>query len=288
MLLGVKTMSKDIQPKLWNTLSTNLFQDFIPDWANQFNQAKKAEGISSYTLIFYRQQLNHFLHFCDAQIITRVSEITPNLIRQFLLSHKDSGHNPGGLHCAFRVLRTFLIWYEDEVEPEDWKNPIHKIKAPKIPENILNPVEIEDVLLMVDTCKTTDFLDYRDKAILLFLLDTGVRARELLRINLEDINLMDGSVTILSGKGGKSRIVFLGKVSRKAIRIYAKYRFDDNPALWIAYDFERITYSGLRKMIIKRAEQARILPPSLHSFRRAFAINMLRAGVDVFSLQKLM
>ena len=49
---------------------------------------------------------------------------------------------------------------------------------------------------MVDTCKSPLFLDYRDKAIILFLLDTGVRAREFLKINHDDINLMDGSVDI--------------------------------------------------------------------------------------------
>jgi site-specific recombinase XerC len=161
-------MSAEIQAKLGHTLSTNLFQDFIPDWANQFYQAKKSEGISGYTIIFYKQHLNHFLRFCDSQVITKISKITPNLIRQFLLVHLETGHDPGGLHAAFRVLRTFLLWYEDEAEPEDWKNPIHKVKAPKLFTNILNPVEVQNVFSMVDTCKTALFLDYRDKAILFF------------------------------------------------------------------------------------------------------------------------
>jgi integrase/recombinase XerD len=63
---------------------------------------------------------------------------------------------------------------------------------------------------------------------------------------------------------------------------------DNNPAMWITNNAERLTYIGLRKVIIRRANQAGINAPTLHSFRRAFAINMLRAGVDVFSLQKLM
>ncbi len=161
-------MAKDIQPKIGNTLSIYLYQDFILDWTNQFYQAKRSEGISSYTLTFYKQQLNHFLRCGNTQVITRISEITPNLIRQFLLWHKETGHNPGGLYGAFRVLKTFLLWYEDEVEPDDWKNPIHKIKAPKIPENILGPVDMKDVHSQVDTCKATELIDSRDKAILLF------------------------------------------------------------------------------------------------------------------------
>jgi integrase/recombinase XerD len=180
------------------------------------------------------------------------------------------------------------LWYENEVEPENWKNPIHKIKAPKLPEMILNPVDIQDVFFMVDTCKPNTILDFRDKAILLFLLDTGVRANELLNMNLADINLMNGSIIIQQGKGNKQRIVFLGKKSRKALRAYIKRRQDNNAYLWITDDVEKLEYPGLRKIIIRRAKLAGINPPSIHSFRRAFAINMLRAGVDVFSLQKLM
>jgi integrase/recombinase XerD len=134
------------------------------------------------------------------------------------------------------------------------KNPLHKIQIPKIPENIINPVEGKDVLLMIDTCNASEFLFSRDKAILLFLLDTGDRARELLKLNANDINLIEGSSVIQSGKGGKSRTIFLGKVSRRAINSYSVHSVDNNPALWIHDDLERITYLGLGKIKVKRAQ----------------------------------
>ena len=95
-----------------------------------------------------------------------------------------------------------------------------------------------------------------------------------------------GEVYIHRGKGQKPRTVFLGKTSRKALRSYMKRRTDNNLALWVTVDGERLAYGGLRGIVIRRAKQAEVKTPSLHSFRRAFAINMLRAGVDVFSLQK--
>jgi site-specific recombinase XerD len=67
-----------------------------------------------------------------------------------------------------------------------------------------------------------------------------------------------------------------------------RHRSDNHPALWVTDDSERLEYNGLRGILVRRAKQAGIKAPTLHSFRRAFAINMLRAGVDVFSLQKLM
>jgi integrase/recombinase XerD len=262
--------------------------DFILDWANQFYQSKKVEGVSPFTLTFYKQQLGYFLKYCQAQVITRLDEITPNMVRQFILWHEQTGHNPGGLHAAYRVLRTFLIWYESEAEPEDWKNPIRKVKAPKIPTLPLKPVELSDVSSLLQTCKAELFLDIRDKAVLLFLLDTGARAREVLHVDIQDVDLISGAIIIQRGKGAKSRTVFLGKASRRALRTYLKVRNDNHPALWVTEDGERLEYGGLRGILERRARQAGIKPPSLHSFRRAFAINMLRAGVDVFSLQMLM
>jgi site-specific recombinase XerD len=97
-----------------------------------------------------------------------------------------------------------------------------------------------------------------------------------------------GEILIHHGKGGKSRSVFIGKASRKSMRAYLKHRLNDYPALWITEDGERLEYGGLRAVLCRRSKQAGIQAPCLNSFRRAFAINMLRAGVDVFSLQKLM
>ena len=271
-----------------HTIIENLVRYNLLEWANQFYQSKKIEGVSGFTLTFYKQQLGHFLKYCESQLITSLEEITPNVIRQFLLWHQETGHNPGGLHATFRTVRVFLLWYESEAEPEGWKNPIRKVKAPKVSNEPLSPVDAEDVAALLKTCNTNSFLDYRDKALILFLLDTGARAREVLGVNIQDTNPISGEILIHHGKGGKSRTVFIGKASRKSMRGYLKHRLDDYPALWISEEGEQLEYGGLRGILQRRAKQAGIKAPSLHSFRRAFAINMLRAGVDVFSLQKLM
>jgi site-specific recombinase XerD len=111
------------------------------------------------------------------------------------------------------------------------ENPIRKIKALKLPEKILDPVDLHNVFSMVDTCKANKFIDHRDDAILLCLLDTGARAMEFLDLNIEDVNLITGEILIRQGKGRKSRTVFLGKMSRKALRRYINNRTDKNPAI---------------------------------------------------------
>jgi hypothetical protein len=95
--------------------------------------------------------LGQFLKYCDAPVLSHFEEIIPNVVRRYLLWHEGTGHNPGGLHAAFRVLRTFLLWYESEAEPEGWINHIHEVKAPKLAVQPLIPVDVEDVSALVKT-----------------------------------------------------------------------------------------------------------------------------------------
>ena len=153
-------------------------------WADAFLIDRKAGGCSEGTLGFYCEKLTKFLNYCEAQVITNVVEVTPNFIRQYLLYLEDVGHNPGGVHAHFRTLRTFLNWWEDEFEPEGWKNPIRKIKPPKLANEQLAPADLDSNKAMINTCDN-NFYGTRDKAIMLALVDTGARAQELLDMNLE-------------------------------------------------------------------------------------------------------
>ncbi len=172
----------------------------------------------------------------------------------------------------------------------EWKNPMLKVKAPKVVLDPLEPISIEDVRALINTCQRGDFIGERDRAIFLFLLDTGARARELCNMNIKEIDLNTGAVMIRYGKGGKTRMVFIGRKTRRAIRSYLRMRHDQSPAMFVSKDEERLTYDGLRQLLERRgAKRAKLgNKPKLHGFRRAFALNMLRSGVDIFVLQRLM
>lgn len=250
---------------------------------------RKASELSSRTLDFYREKLDKFFNYCRQQNILLVTQITAGVIREYMLYMAEIRHNnKGNIHGFYRSLRAFLNWFENEYEPEDWKNPIKKVKAPKQSQEIIEPVSFETIASLLGTCVEGTFQGDRDTAIILTLLDTGARASEFINIDLDDIDPR-GTVNIKHGKGDKSRSVFVGKKSKKAIRKYLKHRNDDNPALWVTLSNSRLTYDGLRAIFTRRSKLANIPPPPLHGFRRAFALAMLRSGnVDVFSLQKLL
>jgi site-specific recombinase XerD len=266
-----------------------LFQmDYLPIVIDSFLIDRKSQGLSGGTVQFYKKKLNYFAKFCESQAVTQVGQITPDLLRRYLLE-LAGGHNAGGVHACFRTLRTLLLWVgQEEIMPMDWKNPIHKVKAPKLPNELLEPVSLEDVDALLTTCKYS-FSGVRDKAMILGLLDTGARAQEFLNLNLEDVELPTGAVLIRQGKGRKPRMVFLGRKTVRAIRAYFRFRRDNNSAFWVSIHGERMTYTALRTLLRRRAALAGLDDiPTPHDFRRAFALVMLRNGVDVFALQKLM
>ncbi len=271
----------------WTNITLGV-DDALVTWIESFLIDRKAQNMASGTLYFYKTKLKLFHTFCEGQVITNISQITPDTIRRFLLHLGETGHNPGGIHGIYRALRAFLLWYEEETEPEGWKNPIRKVQSPRVPVEQIEPVEIDTVKALIESCKGSTFTAVRDKALLLFLLDTGARASEVVAVNLGDVNMVTGEALIRQGKGRKPRTIFLGQKTRKVLRAYLKHRGDTNKALWVTDDKDRLTYWGLNEIIKRRSKTAKVDKPCLHDFRRAFAINFLRNGGDIYSLQKLM
>lgn len=257
----------------------------LQEWVTSFLIDREAGNKSQRTIAFYAQKLNKFITYCNAANIGDVTQITPDTLRRFLLWLEAQGHNPGGIHAHYRSVKVFVRWWELETEPEGYRDPFRKVKGPKVSNDPLPPVPLEDVKAMVKACPKT-WHGLRDRAAILALLDTGARAVEFLSLNVEDVNLRTGAARINQGKGNKSRTVFIGKTSRRAVRRYLRTRYAG--PLWITQEGHRLSYGGLRSMLRNKAKAAKIEHPTPHGFRRAFAINMLRAGVDLETLRRLM
>jgi len=262
--------------------------DYLDAQVENFLLDRLSQNLSPGTIKFYKKKLRVFCAFCEGQLVQQVSQIDAALVRRFLLWLEEQGHNPGGRHAFYRTVKAFLRWWANETEPEGWRDPFSKIKGPKVPAALLDPAPIDSIRAMLKTCRGDGFTDRRDYALLLALLDTGARADEFIRIELSDIDGVSGAVIIQSGKGRKPRTVFFGNATRRALRAYLKARQDTTPFLWVTNAGQPLMYDGLRAIITRRAKTAKVEPPSLHSFRRAFALNMLRSGVDIYSLQELM
>lgn len=260
--------------------------DSIRAWAEHFITDRKVSNLTENTIIYYQLKLGRFIKYCIENGVENIGELTPSFLRGYL-EVLASTHTPGGVLSYFRAVRSYLYWYEAEVEPEGWKNPIRKVRTPKVPELILEPVEASDLQKMLAVCRHS-FLGARDSAMLMVLADTGLRASELLSLNREDVNVFDGGLLVRQGKGRKPRQVYLGERGRKALRAYMRKRTDTNPCLWINQPGERLQYWGLKMAINRLAKRAGVKKATPHMFRRFYALQSLRNGADIVTLSRSM
>lgn len=255
-------------------------QEFVID--------RRSRGLTTKTMRWYAGSLDHFARFCATVGVTSLRDLAPSHVRRFLLALTERGHNPGGVKNIYGAVKALCNWYAAEYP--DWINPLARVANPKAPSIIQQPVPLETVQALLATCKRRTFAGDRDKALLLFLLDSGVRHAELHALNVGDVDLVTGLVLVRCGKGRKPRMTVIGAKARRAIAAYLRHRpaIGDDAPLWVTASGDRLSYGGLRQVIRRRAKRAGVREPSLHAFRRAFALAMLRGGADVYSLQRMM
>jgi site-specific recombinase XerD len=246
----------------------------------------QTSNLSPRTLDFYRDKLRPFVSFLEHYGATSVSDLTPTRVREYLTDFAST-HSPGGTHAVFRCVRAFSRWLVREGLLE--QSPMSKVRPPRVDLAPLPPVPLDTVRAMVKVCGR-DRLAVRDRAILLALLDTGLRASEFLSLNVGDVDLEAGAVQARRTKSRKPRVVFLGKAARRSLLACLRGRRDFEPddPLWVSRLGERLTATGLRKLLERRARLANVAAPSPHSFRRAFALNLWRNGADVLSISRPM
>lgn len=257
------------------TTLTNAYDLFVLDC--------QARRLTPKTLKFYEWKLRVFFRWLNDQGITHIDDITANLLRQFLASIAERGLTDTYQHDLGRAIRAWLNYcVRDELIE---KSPFAKVRLPKLSLRALPAFSEADIQAILAACNRR-----RDEAICLFLLDTGVRASELLALNVEDVDIKTGTVAVKQGKGKKDRTVHCGAKARKALLRYLATR-DNPPAhqpLFISQTHNQLSQSGLVQLFDRLREKTGVPHCSAHTFRRTFAITCLRNGMNIHVLAKLM
>jgi integrase/recombinase XerD len=191
-----------------------------------------------------------------------------------------------------RSLRAFWNWCVQE-EFIAW-SPFTKLRIPRAPQKVIATFtqgQLRDLLAAIDISKPVGF---RDWAVVLTLLDTGLRAGELAGLTLESVRLEEGIVKV-HGKGNKERIVPIGARVQKAIWKYIQ-RHRPEPAnplctnIFLTREGYPLTVNRLETIIENCGRRAGIqgVRCSPHTFRHTFSIWYMRNGGDVFSLQRIL
>jgi integrase/recombinase XerD len=280
-----------------------------------FIQYKAAEGLSPTTLRSYEHDLKLWLEYMTDMPVKWIK--TPKVRDYFVWLRTDyeprritGNHQP----LAPKTIRNFYIslsaFFTWAVEEFDLPNPIKAIPAPKFEEPPIEPFSKDEVEALLKACLSSKEVEpkdrrkftmrrttgRRDQAIILTLLDTGLRASEISALKVGDVDLKTGRAQIKHGraggaKGGKGRTVYLGKAARRAVWRYLAEREDgdtpDAPLFLVKYD-RPLNKDALRLVINHLGRKAGVKKCYPHRFRHTFAITYLRSGGDVFTLQALL
>jgi site-specific recombinase XerD len=273
-----------------------------------FILTKQTEGKSPRTVEFYSENLNRFLWYSLKQDWPDdIRMITEWHIREFLgyLANEESRWGLEGngsetsrqrvshatIHHYFVILANFFGWVVREGFLRE--NPTTGIKVAKPKYRVIKPYTKEEITSMLSVCDSdyehnAKFLGSRNKAIVLVLLDSGVRLSELIGMALEDINTSNGNIRVM-GKGSKERVVRIGKVAQKSLWRYLMHRPDNGRELWLSEEGRPLTCGGVQCLIRRLKKRAGVNSSgSVHRFRHTFAINFLRVDKNVFNLQYLL
>ena len=121
------------------------------------------------------------------------------------------------------------------------------------------------------------------------LISSGIRVEELSNINIFDVDLNRLSVHVREGKGSKERVTYITEVCAMHLRKYLASRKDTSQALFVSLrKKEQITPSGIRMILHDLGRKAGVDNVHPHRFRRTFATNLAKRGMDIQTIAKLM
>ena len=274
-----------------------------------FVLTKQTEDKSPRTVDYYQENLKRFLWYAEKEKWPDdIRLLNEWHIREFLGYSATEKHRWGvtgngsetsqhkashaTVHHYYRTLSCFFTWAVHEGFLQE--SPMAKIKVAKPKAKVVQAYTSEEIRKMLAVCEydynhNAKFLGSRNQAIILVLLDTGVRLSELLQMDVSDIDNETGYIKVL-GKGAKERVVRIGRTAQKALWRYLMYHPDNGrKELWLTEEGEPLHERGLQSLVKRLKERADINSQgSVHRFRHTFSLNFLRADKNVFNLQYLL
>jgi integrase/recombinase XerD len=241
-----------------------------------------AEGLSPSTIRMYSECLRKLVDFLrDPEI----ENITEKNILDFLNYRRNKGVTESTIHVQWRAIRSFCKWAEAALEIP---RPDLNIKAPKFQTKAITPYTQDEVTRLIRAADSK-----RSKALIMVLMDTGLRIGELCRLVLADMDLESGEVFVrpfMSGKKSRARTVYLGRTTRQVLWSYLSTRrfAEKTDPVFTTLRGKVLTRTEVAHILVRIARKAGVANVHPHRFRHTFAVEYLRNDGDVFTLQRLL
>jgi integrase/recombinase XerD len=268
-----------------------------------------SNGLAPVTIRVYVNAIKKFAAFIGPE--TGINLITPQQARAFYAYLRVEHRGPrmdnpdklssASLHRYWKSLRSFFNWSHTEF---DLDPPDKNLKSPKYSNKEILPYSKSEIQRLLSVCeytapirRSTATYDYqfrlpdplRNRAIIMTLLDTGIRPSELCRLRMNNLKEDGHKIEVLPFIEGKTktRTLEIQSITRTAILKYHQTRppLEANDFIFAKINGGGLTKDALGCMIRRLGSRAHIPDCSVYRFRHTFAVEYLRNGGDVFTLQ---
>jgi site-specific recombinase XerD len=250
-------------------------RDLLDSWL----LALRAERKSPQTIKTYGDGVRRFLTWCDE------TDVEPRLekpiVDRFVVDLLDAGAEPATARSRHLAVRRFSGWLADEGEIS--ADLLRDSKPPRLDVKVTRALTDTEIKALLAACAGQEFRERRDTAIIRLMVETGMRAGEVVGLRLADVDVAARRAVVERGKGGKGRVVSFSTRCASALDRYMRTRKKRSDAasvaLWLPERQGRgFTYWALHKVLVGRAEQAGIVGFHPHVLRHTAATRWLSAG----------
>jgi integrase/recombinase XerD len=265
------------------------------DWINSIklfqNYLKIERGLSKNSILNYTNDIKSLINFInEKKLKITPKECNNDIIKEFLYN-KSPNVKSSSQSRRISGLKSFFnfLMFEKKIKI----SPIENIESPKIGRTLPETLSIKEIEMLIESIDLTHPQGPRNKAIIETLYGSGLRVSELINLKISDL-YFDEDLILINGKGNKQRLVPMGNMSKKQIKIYISdhrktkdIRYRDT--LFLNRNGRNISRVMIFNIVNELAKKNNIKKKiSPHTFRHSFATHILENGADLRTIQQMM
>jgi site-specific recombinase XerD len=268
--------------------------EVTPDWCavlDALDSDMRRRALAAKTRLAYRIDGGQFARWASARSL-EPQTVTTKDVRRYAASLSEQGQAPASVARKLAALRALFRLQVDLAERED--NPAELVSSPKRAQTLPRVLKPDEVSALLDRIGATIALELRDRALFELAYSSGLRAEELVSLNLGAVDF-DSELVRVEGKGGRTRLVPAGEHALRALERYlARSRpalqaaATSEPALFISKSGRRLSTSDVRRRLRLWSAQAQVAGVHPHALRHSFATHLLEGGADLRAIQEML